>query len=88
MLLDNNTWNAPPQISIGDELIDRDVRTTNLGLVSITNNRGLLLGGISGLDQITGHLRITGNFGFSDDDATSFANRRSVQGGVEISGNQ
>jgi hypothetical protein len=86
-LLDNNTWSAAPQISIGDEVVARDPRTTNLGLVSITNNRGLVLGGINGLDQITGDLRITGNIGFDDSAANTFANGRSVQGSVTVSQN-
>ena len=86
-LLDNNTWSASPRISIGDEIIARDVRTINLGLVSITNNRGLTLGDIDGLNQITGDLRITGNIGFDDNAANAFANGRSVQGGVAISQN-
>jgi IPT/TIG domain-containing protein/subtilase family protein len=86
-LLDNNTWSAQPQISIGDEVVARDSRTTNLGLVSITNNRGLGLGGINGLDQITGDLRITGNIGFDDNAANMFAKARSVQGSVTISQN-
>ncbi|HEU4619927.1 MAG TPA: hypothetical protein VFV10_17955, partial [Gammaproteobacteria bacterium] len=72
---------------IGNEILARDAGTTNVGLVSIERNTGLRLSTIA-MGSIAGNLAITGNTGFSDDDARAFAAARNVAGTVTISGNQ
>ena len=82
----DNTFASPPQITIGNEVDPRDPNTTNLGLVSIQRNTGLALGGIS-MGDIAGDLTIQNNHGFSNADASDFADARTVAGVVSISGN-
>jgi Subtilase family len=84
--LHNNTFASPPQFSIGNEVSARDVRDLNFGIVSITGNTGLSLGGIS-MGSIAGDLTITDNHGFTDTDAHAFANSHGVAGAVTIHGN-
>jgi hypothetical protein len=86
LTITSNSFASPPSITVGAIVHPGGTISSPDGSVTIQNNGGLSLGGIS-MGSIDGNLRITDNDGFSNNDAADFAAARTVGGTVSVSGN-
>lgn len=84
--IETTSFASPPSISVGNIAHPGSQYSYPTGSVDILKNTGLSLGSIS-MGNIDGNLSIKDNRGFSNTDATAFANARTVGGTRSISGN-
>lgn len=82
----SSAFSASPSITVGNLVAPGSAGSFPKGDVRIEDNIGLSLGSIT-MGNIAGDLTITGNQGFGNDAANSFAAARSVGGVTSISNN-
>jgi hypothetical protein len=85
--IETTSFASPPAITVGNIVHPGGGVTNPNGSVRIVGSSGLSLGSF-GMGNIEGDLRIQDNRGFSNTDATNFAEARTVGGATIISGNQ
>jgi hypothetical protein len=85
--IESNSFVSPPSFTLGDILHPGGTVVSPSGDVRIIDNTDIELNGIDIGTSIDGNLTITGNTGFSNAEASTFADSKSIGGAVNISGN-